>query len=88
MAFTLAAVWSIFSYINMTQTAVPVIQLNPSAEPEQWTFTLKDGTTLKPDQSGGFTLPSADTVLYCTRPLADYKGRLTSTALAAVNAWS
>ena len=88
MAFTLAAVWSIFSYINMTQTAVPVIQLNPSAEPEQWTFTLKDGTTLKPDQSGGFTLPSADTVLYCTRPLADYKGRLTSTALVSVNAWS
>lgn len=88
LVLALAAVWGIFSYIGMTQTAVPVIQLNPGTEPEQWTFTLKDGTVLTPDQSGGFALPSADTVLYCTRSLAEYRDRLTSNPLIYVSVWN
>lgn len=88
LVLALAAVWGIFSYIGMTQTAVPVIQLNPGTEPEQWTFTLKDGTVLTPDQSGGFALPSADTVLYCTHSLAEYRDRLTSNPLIYVSVWN
>lgn len=85
LALVLAIVWGSFSYIRMTQTAIPVLSLNPGTEPEAWRFTLKDGTVLTPDAAGNFSLPDADTVVYCTRSLEEYEARLTSDALLTIS---
>ncbi len=70
----------VFTYLGMTQKPVESINVGNT----DWEFSLADGTKATPEENGVFTLPEANSTLFCTLSLEKYADTLTTSALIGI----
>lgn len=58
-------------YISLTLKPLEYFVLTPSVCPDAWSYSLSDGSSVEPDESGSFPELGAGETLYCSTVLTD-----------------
>lgn len=70
LLLSLAAAAACLSWIRLSEKPLTGVDLTPALHPEQWSFSLGDGTSLAPGPDGNLDVAAGETV-YCAAVLPE-----------------